>query len=234
MIDLLVSLVIVAILMSLLLPAISMVRESARKVICSSNLRQVGLAINLYAEDNKAFLPDSVFLPAPPSQYTYSTGSPDQMDMVLLNKEIAAELDQRWDGLGLLIQKEYLAAPNTFYCPSHHGNFMFEDAQTDWANAEASDEIIINYLYRGMGPDNRRRIYRIDSAAALTTDTIRSYEDLNHKDGFNVLQAGLAVNWYEDVGSQIANDLLVRGGTNDPSNVQNAWDRLDEIPGLVD
>ncbi len=234
MIDLLVSLVIVAILLSLLFPAISMVRESARKVICSSNLRQVGLAINMYAEDHKALLPDSIFLPAAPNQYTYTTGSPDRMDMVLLNKELATELDQRWDGLGLLIKNEYLAAPNSFYCPSHHGNFMFEDAQADWANAEATDEIIINYLYRGMGPNNQRRMYRIESAAALTTDTIRSYEDLNHTDGFNVLQAGLAVNWYEDVGSQIANDLLLRGGTNDPSNVQNAWDRLDEIPGLVD
>jgi type II secretory pathway pseudopilin PulG len=235
LIDLLVSLAIVSILIALMLPAISMVRESTRKVVCASNLRQVGLAINMFADDNGGLLPDSQFLPEEARANTYSVWLPERMDTVLLRSDdVIGNPSNRWDGLGHLIQGEYLSAPNTFYCPSHRGNFMFEDAQSDWARVDSADEIIVNYLYRGMGPNFNRRLYRIDARAALTTDTIRSYEDLNHKDGFNVMQAGLAVDWYEDIGGQIANDLLARGGQNDSATTQDAWDRLDEIPSLGD
>lgn len=235
MIDLLVSLAIVAILIALMLPAISMVRESTRKVICASNMRQIGLGISMFAEDNNGVLPDSEFLPASARANTSTTGLPERMDTVLLSaSEFPGSLVDRWDGLGHLIHGEYLSAPNTLYCPSHRGNFMFEDAQSVWSRIDIADEIIVNYLYRGMGPDFNRRLYHIDPGAALTTDTIRSYEDLNHKDGFNVMQAGLAVDWYEDIGDQIANDLLARGGQNDSTTTQDAWDRLDEIPSLGD
>lgn len=235
MIDLLVSLAIVSILIALMFPAISMVRESTRKVVCASNLRQVGLGISLFSEDHGGLLPDSEFLPA--NAYSNAAGvwMPDRMDTVLLHPdEFPGRAADRWDGLGFLIRDEYLSAHNTFYCPSHRGSNVFEIAQSEWANLEEADDIIINYLYRGMGPNLNRRLYRIDTGAALTTDSIRSYEDLNHKDGFNVLQAGLAVAWYEDIGSEIANDLLLRGDDNKSTTVQDAWDRLDEIPGLAD
>lgn len=235
MIDLLVSIAIVAILIALMFPAISMVRESTRKVVCGSNLRQVGLGVSLFSQDNRDVLPDSVFLPEWNRQ-TSSASSPDRMDTVLLSSsEFPGRVRERWDGMGLLFRDEYISAPNIFYCPSHRGNFAFLDAESAWGNLAVADEIIVNYLYRGMGPDNQRVLYNINSTAALVTDTLRSYEDLNHAAGFNVLQAGLAVDWYEDIGSQIANDLLGRDAGDDSTTVvRDAWDRLDEIPGLGD
>ncbi len=43
---------IIAILASLLLPALSRAREQARSIKCSGNLKQIGLAAGMYAEDN--------------------------------------------------------------------------------------------------------------------------------------------------------------------------------------
>lgn len=212
-----------------------MVRESTRKVVCASNMRQVGLAINMFSEDHNGLLPDSQFLPASARAQTHSVWMPNRMDTVFLSyDEFPGSNADRWDGLGHLVNDDYLNAPNTLYCPSHRGGYMFEDAEESWARL-GDDEIIVNYLYRGMGPDQGRRLYRIRSEVALMSDTIRSYNDLNHADGFNVLQAGLAVGWYEDIGGQITNDLLLLNGQdNDSTTVQNAWNRLDQIPGLAD
>ena len=52
LIELLVVMVIIALLVGLLLPALGRAREEARKTQCRSNLRQVGLAVNMYASDS--------------------------------------------------------------------------------------------------------------------------------------------------------------------------------------
>ena len=57
LIELLVVMVIIALLVGLLLPALGRAREEARKTQCRSNLRQIGLAMNIYANDNKSWTP---------------------------------------------------------------------------------------------------------------------------------------------------------------------------------
>ena len=42
---------IIALLMGVLLPALNRAREAARRVVCSNNLRQVGIAIIAYSSD---------------------------------------------------------------------------------------------------------------------------------------------------------------------------------------
>jgi len=62
LIELLVVISIIALLISLLLPALKSARESARAVACMSNLRQVGIATNIYAnESNDYIIPVRVF-----------------------------------------------------------------------------------------------------------------------------------------------------------------------------
>lgn len=57
LIELLVVISIVAIMISLLFPALAGARESARQTNCLANLRQLGIATHLYAGDNRAWLP---------------------------------------------------------------------------------------------------------------------------------------------------------------------------------
>jgi len=57
LIELLVVIGIIALLAGILMPALSMARESARAVVCESNMRQIGQGFAMYIDANKGALP---------------------------------------------------------------------------------------------------------------------------------------------------------------------------------
>ena len=112
LIELIVVLGVTAVLTSLLLPTLSQVRENLHRVLCSSNLRQIGLGIHMYAREHNEQLPPSW-----------------QLEQRQLAELTMARLDDTrigWDGLGLLYAQGYCKAPGCYYCPSHIGQHTQE------------------------------------------------------------------------------------------------------------
>jgi len=61
LVELLVVIGIIALLISILLPSLNRARETANRVKCGSNMRQIGQAILLYANENKGNYPRTIY-----------------------------------------------------------------------------------------------------------------------------------------------------------------------------
>jgi prepilin-type N-terminal cleavage/methylation domain-containing protein/prepilin-type processing-associated H-X9-DG protein len=73
LIELLVVIVVIAILVALLLPALSAAKARALRITCVSNLKQIGTAVQMYADDNEDSLPGPL-LTGIQSGYNRDTG----------------------------------------------------------------------------------------------------------------------------------------------------------------
>lgn len=239
LIDVLVSLGVIGVLIAILLPSLSQVNETARRVVCRSNVRQIGLCAAMYAGENDGRLPVSIFLPASvvtvnPNWGTRSlAGQVHRMATLhLASAELPDAGVNAWDGLGRLYDTGFVTAPKVFYCPSHRGANHFSVQAASWGSVSA--EIVGNYQYRGMGriAPNRDEMTnvldRIDGLSALIADGLTTQSDNNHGVGANIFRADLSVLWRSDTDRRVQEILPKEKEEANSGAVQEAWAIYDE------
>ncbi len=109
LIELLVVIAIIAVLAAILFPVFAQAREQARASVCTSNVRQIGMAVNLYLQDYDETLP--IF-------YAYNTQAADGSR--------AWAGDAKHKGVEVLILP-YTKDKQVFRCPNDNGGPTLPD-----------------------------------------------------------------------------------------------------------
>ena len=119
LVETLVVMAILAILVSIMLPALSMMREQGYHVVCKNQLHQMGTALLAYTDDFDGDLP-----PWHWNELAYNRWNGTNASYYLYNDVVGAgSLDSPrwWVNHGTLYILKYITDPRNFYCPSLKG-----------------------------------------------------------------------------------------------------------------
>ena len=202
LVELLVVIGIIALLIAILMPALSRAREASQKTVCLSNLRQLGTAMQLYATEFKDVVPIGYM---DQKQFSY-----------VVHWNHSGSNPPKASQMGLIAVAGFAKEPRAFYCPMENDPmFMFDTPENPWPfdktpphpnltqaglghtrfayNARPAVNWPANSPYpptdrRFWLPDDLPRKSRLGNRALLADTLInRNFIKKRHKNGINVL-----------------------------------------------
>lgn len=137
LVELLIVIGIIAVLIGVLLPALAKARRAADVTACLSNLHQIGIALQMYANQSGGAIPYGP--KAGPvmtaTEFYPSTGAPTSLVSLSSGKPV---------GLGLLLQQCLASQPRVLFCP---GADQTVDAQAELERV-GHQQAQASYAYR--------------------------------------------------------------------------------------
>ena len=141
LIELLVVIAIIAILAAMLLPALASAKEKGKRIACLSNLKQIGLGLTLYTDNNDQKMPSALSYGARPNQP--GTDAPNTVQFTDMYGGVPKDLD--------------LSNARVFWCPSDRFNTP--------TNGIITTNSFSSYRYRFVVWDNTVRFPGLKTSA---------------------------------------------------------------------
>ncbi|MDR0609386.1 MAG: DUF1559 domain-containing protein [Planctomycetaceae bacterium] len=127
LVELLVVIAIIGVLIALLLPAVQMAREAARRMQCSNNLKQIGLGVHNFHDTMKGLPPVSVQAAGTPTFFALIFPYIEQQPLYDLLRSSDSSNTWNiynkawWTGLNPDVQKSF-GSVKIYHCPTRRGS----------------------------------------------------------------------------------------------------------------
>lgn len=158
LIELLVVIAIIAMLLAILMPALSAVREQARSVVCMTQLSQWGLILTLYTEDHNGRFFAGFYNYTDPNDVTFRSNLSDLWPYAL---------------------QPYYQTPRLKFCPSASG-FSRRSSRSIWGS-ESDDILSGSYGLNGWLGDTPQEVKFTEGR-----DTQNSWRTMNYAGASNI------------------------------------------------
>jgi prepilin-type N-terminal cleavage/methylation domain-containing protein/prepilin-type processing-associated H-X9-DG protein len=231
LIELLVVIAIIAILAALLMPSLRSAREKARSVSCMSNLRQIGLCVDMYADDNDNHYP-----------FTYADGTTTRTDPAMNFMKVMPASGSGGGGYvcWLWLLYPYHKNAQVYLCPSAQdksrgwtygmaggfggsvdsaGKSVNSYSVAPWPVIKGNEKYRENKILIGDGRAGFKTASPYGTSPAAYTFFSCGYQDWQHSLGSNFLFVDGRVGWLAFTVSALNNTL--------PENASQPWFRPD-------